>query len=85
MRCLARSFLFICPPHARTAAATAAAAEESAVEGDERPRMDRLRGYVESMRSRWLVSSISCCFPRLPAQSEPDVQGGSPTIIDGRT
>ncbi|MCJ1264262.1 hypothetical protein MMC22_004133 [Lobaria immixta] len=35
--------------------------------------MDRLSACVEVLRSRWLASSINCCFPRLPAQSEQDL------------
>lgn len=31
--------------------------------------------FVESMHSRWLASSIACCFPRLPDQSEPEPLG----------
>lgn len=40
-------------------------------------RMDRLSACVEVLRSRWLASSINCCFPRLPAQSEQDLSGAS--------
>lgn len=39
--------------------------------------MDRLSYCVEVLHSRWLASSINCCFPRLPAQSEPDLPGAS--------
>lgn len=39
--------------------------------------MDRLSDCVEVLRSRWLASSMNCCFPRLPAQSEQDFPGAS--------
>ncbi len=38
-------------------------------------RMDRLSNCIELLHSRWLASSISCCFPRLPVQSEPEPPG----------
>ena len=30
---------------------------------------------AESMYPRWLASSVACCFPRLPDQSEPEPPG----------
>lgn len=45
--------------------------------------MNALSDCVESMHSRWLASSVACCFPRLPDQSEPEPPGGcsSPSHI----
>lgn len=37
--------------------------------------MDWLSNCVEGMHSRWLATSMSCCFPRLPEQSEQELPG----------
>lgn len=37
--------------------------------------MERLSDCLQSVHLRWLASSFSCCFPRLPDQSEPDIPG----------
>lgn len=37
--------------------------------------MDWLSNCVEGMHSRWLATSMSCCFPRLPDQSEQELPG----------
>lgn len=37
--------------------------------------MDRLSDCIQAVHLRWLASSFSCCFPRLPDQSEPDIPG----------
>ena len=37
--------------------------------------MRYITDYIESMHSGWLASSIACCFPRLPVQSEPEPPG----------
>lgn len=37
--------------------------------------MDRLSDCIQRVHSRWLASSISCCFPRLPDQSELEIPG----------
>ena len=37
--------------------------------------MDWLSQCVERMHSSWLVTSVSCCFPRLPDQPEQELPG----------
>ena len=37
--------------------------------------MKFITDYMESLHSGWLASSIACCFPRLPDQSEPERPG----------
>ena len=42
---------------------------------DVRTAMNTLTDCVQSLHSRWLASSVACCFPRLPDQSEPEPPG----------
>ena len=43
--------------------------------GDERSVMNALNDSVGWIHSRWLASSVTYCFPRLPDQSEPEPTG----------